>query len=223
MHATQTSYMEWPKRRNNVIILTNFITKCVLKCPLLHIKINGMKVYIKNMACESCKTVVKQELKKINISYSKIDFGEVDLNKAITAEQKQKLNTAIKKSGLELLENKNGILIEKIKINIQEFLNHPQKVNFSIFLSEKMNYDYKYLSNLFSIVQATTIEQYIIITKVEKVKELLLFEDMSLTEISHRLQYSSVAHLSAQFKKINGLNPSHYKRLRKTREVLLNS
>jgi AraC-like DNA-binding protein len=174
------------------------------------------------MACESCKTVVKQELKKINIPYSKVDFGEVDLNKAITPEQKQKLNTAIKKSGLEILENKNAILIEKIKINIQEFLKHPQKVNFSSYLSEKMKYDYKYLSNLFSIVQAITIEQYIIVAKIDKAKELLLFEDMSLTEISHRLQYSSVAHLSAQFKKINGLNPSHYKNLRKNREVLLN-
>lgn len=175
------------------------------------------------MACESCKTVVREELKKINISYSKVDFGEVDLNKTITAEQKQKLNTAIKKSGLEILENKSAILIEKIKINIHDFLKHAQKVNFSNYLSEKMDYDYKYLSNLFSIVQATTIEQYIIIAKVEKVKELLLFEDMSLTEISHRLNYSSVAHLSAQFKKINGLNPSHYKRLRKSREKLLNS
>jgi AraC-like DNA-binding protein len=173
------------------------------------------------MACESCKTVVGDELKKIHVKYSKVGFGEADIVGNITDVQKEKLNKALKKSGLELLENKSAILIEKIKINILEFIKHPKKVKFSIFLSEKMNYDYKYLSNLFSVVQATTIEQYMIVAKIEQAKEMILFDDLTLTEISHRLRYTSVAHLSSQFKKVTGLTPSHYKALKKTRELRL--
>jgi copper chaperone CopZ len=105
-----------------------------------------MKLYIKNMACESCKTVVRDELKKLQVKYSKVDFGEAEVTQPITDLQKEKLNKALKKSGLELLENKSAILIEKIKIAISEFLKHPKKVKFSVYLSEKMNYDYKYLS-----------------------------------------------------------------------------
>jgi AraC-like DNA-binding protein len=182
-----------------------------------------MKLYIKNMACESCKTVVRDELRKLHLKYTRIEFGEAEIVENITDLQKEKLNNRLKKSGLELLENKNAILIEKIKINILEFIKHPKKVKFSVYLSEKMNYDYKYLSNLFSAVQATTIEQYMIITKIEQAKELILFDDLTLTEISHRLRYTSVAHLSAQFKKVTGLTPSHYKALKKTRNLRLKS
>jgi AraC-like DNA-binding protein len=182
-----------------------------------------MKLYIKNMACESCKTVVSDELKKNHVKYTKVEFGEADIIGSITDVQKEKLNKGLKKSGLELLENKSAILIEKIKINILEFIKHPKKVKFSIFLSEKMNYDYKYLSNLFSVVQATTIEQYMIVAKIEQAKEMILFNDLTLTEISHRLRYTSVAHLSSQFKKVTGLTPSHYKALRKTRDLRLKS
>jgi AraC-like DNA-binding protein len=182
-----------------------------------------MRLYIKNMACESCKTVVRDELRKLHLKYTRIEFGEAEIVENITDLQKEKLNNRLKKSGLELLENKNAILIEKIKINILEFIKHPKKVKFSVYLSEKMNYDYKYLSNLFSAVQATTIEQYMIITKIEQAKELILFDDLTLTEISHRLRYTSVAHLSAQFKKVTGLTPSHYKALKKTRNLRLKS
>jgi AraC-like DNA-binding protein len=182
-----------------------------------------MKLYIKNMACESCKTVVGDELRKIHVKYAKVEFGEADIIGNITDVQKEKLNKGLKKSGLELLESKSAILIEKIKINILEFIKHPKKVKFSIFLSEKMNYDYKYLSNLFSVVQATTIEQYMIVAKIEQAKEMILFDDLTLTEISHRLRYTSVAHLSSQFKKVTGLTPSHYKALRKTRELRSNN
>ncbi len=175
------------------------------------------------MACDSCKTVVREELKKLHIKYIKVEFGEADIVGEITDLQKEKLNKALKKSGLELLENKSAILIEKIKINILEFIKQPKRVKFSVFLSEKMNYDYKYLSNLFSAVQATTIEQYMIVAKIEQAKELILFDNLTLTEISHRLRYTSVAHLSAQFKKVTGLTPSHYKALKKTREMRFHS
>jgi AraC-like DNA-binding protein len=175
------------------------------------------------MACESCKTVVGDELKKIHVKCIKVEFGEADIVGQITDVQKEKLNKGLKKSGLELLESKSAILIEKIKINILEFIKHPKKIKFSIFLSEKMNYDYKYLSNLFSVVQATTIEQYMIVAKIEQAKEMILFEDLTLTEISHRLRYTSVAHLSSQFKKVTGLTPSHYKNLKKTRDLRSNS
>ena len=182
-----------------------------------------MKLYIRNMACDSCKTVVGDELRKLRIKYTKVDFGEADIISNITDIQKEKLNKGLKKSGLELLENKSAILIEKIKINILEFIKHPKRVKFSVYLSEKMNYDYKYLSNLFSAVQATTIEQYMIVAKIEQAKEMILFDDLTLTEISHRLRYTSVAHLSSQFKKVTGLTPSHYKALKKTRDLRLNS
>jgi AraC-like DNA-binding protein len=175
------------------------------------------------MACDSCKTVVGDELRKLNVKYTKVDFGEADIIGNISEQQKDKLNKELKKSGLELLENKSAILIEKIKINILEFIKHPKKVKFSVYLSEKMNYDYKYLSNLFSVVQATTIEQYMIVAKIEQAKEMILFDDITLTEISHRLRYTSVAHLSSQFKKVTGLTPSHYRALKKTRDLRLNS
>lgn len=178
-----------------------------------------MKIYIKNMACESCKTVVKTELKKLHVPYTKVELGEAEIKGSFSEEKKKKFNDAIKKSGLELLESKRGILIEKIKFIIHDIVHgkqHP-KVKFSIYLSEKLDYDYNYLSKLFSETQVTTIEQYMIAVKVERIKELIMFDDLTLTEIAHRLNYSSVAHLSSQFKKFTGLNPSHFKRLKKTR------
>lgn len=179
-----------------------------------------MKIYIKNMACDSCKTVVKGELKKLHLAYTRVELGEAEIKGSFTPEKKKKFNNAIKKSGLELLENKRGILIEKIKFIIHDIVRHSAKhpkVKFSVYLSEKLNYDYNYLSNLFSEIEVVTIEQYMISAKIERIKELIMFDDLTLTEISHRLHYSSVAHLSAQFKKITGLNPSHFKNLKKTR------
>ncbi len=179
-----------------------------------------MKIYIKNMACDSCKTVVKTELKKLRVPYTRVELGEAEIKGTLSAEKKNKFNQAIKKSGLELLESKRGILIEKIKLLIHDLVTHPGKVprvKVSVYLSEKLNYDYNYLSNLFSETEVVTIEQYMISVKVERIKELIMFDDLTLTEISHRLNYSSVAHLSAQFKKATGLNPSHFKRLKKMR------
>ncbi len=185
-----------------------------------------MKLYIKNMACESCITVVKTELKKLNVAFTNVTYGEADIKQNLTVEKKQKFNNAIKKSGLEILENKQGILTEKIKILINELFEKPEswpKVKLSVYLKEKLGYDYNYMSNLFSETQATTIEQYIILKKAEKIKELILFSDLSLTDISHKLKYNNVSHMSSQFKKATGLTPSHFKKLKKLRDLRMDS
>lgn len=173
-----------------------------------------------------CKMVVKTELDKLGIHYIKVDLGEVVIRQNITSEQREYLRTALLKSGLELMDDKKAILIERIKSVIIEMVHYAEerpKTNFSDFLSEKLDYDYTYLANLFSEVTGITIEQYIIAHKIEKAKELLIYDELSLTEISYRLNYSSVAHLSNQFKKVTGLTPSFFKQLKcKKRDTLNN-
>lgn len=164
-----------------------------------------------------CKMVVKSELDKLGLHYLKVDLGEVELKETITDEQREQLKLALAKSGLELMDDKKAILIEKIKNVIIEMIHYGEelpKTNFSDYLSEKLDYDYTYLSNLFSEVAGITIEHYIIAHKIERVKELLLYDELNLTEISYRLNYSSVAHLSNQFKKVTGLTPSYYRALK---------
>jgi AraC-like DNA-binding protein len=164
--------------------------------------------------------VVKQELKKLGLHYIVVELGEVEVMEDISSEQKEKFKVALLKFGLELMDNKKSILIERIKKVVVELIHYtdePLKVNFSDHLSEKLNLDYTYLANLFSEVEGITIEHYIIIHKIEKVKELLVYDELSLKEISYQLHYSSVAHLSNQFKKITGLTPSHFKKLKNYR------
>jgi len=176
------------------------------------------------MACSSCKVVVKEALEELGLHPKKIDLGEVEIEEKITPDQQKALNQSIRKAGLELIQNKEGILLEKIKKEILEFAFHSdQKMpkNFSRYLSQKLNYSYSYLAAFFSSMEATTIEQYIISLKIEKAKELILFHDLSLTEIAYKLNYSSVSHLSSQFKKVTGLTPSHFKSLKKQRKVVL--
>lgn len=173
-----------------------------------------MKLYIKYMVSLRCKMMVKEELKKIGIQNVIIDLGVVEILESITEEQHEQLKVNLMKSGLELLDNKRSILVEKIKNVIIEMIHYTDevsKVNNSNFISEKLGYDYTYLANIFSEVKGITIQQFIIINKIERAKELLLYNELSLTEISHRLHYSSVAHLSNQFKKITGLTPTFYK------------
>lgn len=180
-----------------------------------------MKLYIKYMVSLRCKMMVKQELAKLGLHYVSVDLGMVDVLENISVEQREKLKVSLKKSGLELLDDKKSILIEKIKSIIVEMIHYSDelpKVNYSDFISEKLNYDYTYLSNIFSEVKGITIQQYIIANKIEKVKELLLYDELTLTEISYRLHYSSVAHLSNQFKKVTGLSPSYYKKLGQKRK-----
>jgi AraC-like DNA-binding protein len=179
-----------------------------------------MKLYIKYMVSLRCKLMVKEELKKLGIHLVIVELGIVEILEDITELQCQTLRENLLKLGLELLEDKKAILIEKIKSVIIEMVHYSDempKVNYSDYISEKLGYDYTYLSNVFSEVRGITIQQYIIIHKVERVKELLFYDNHTLTEISYMLHYSSVAHLSNQFKKITGLSPSFYKQLKQKR------
>jgi AraC-like DNA-binding protein len=167
-----------------------------------------------------CKLMVKEELNKLGLHYVAVDLGTVEIMEEISALQHAQLKQNLLKSGLELLDNKRSILIEKIKNVITEMIHYSDelpKVNYSDYISEKLKYDYTYLANIFSEVKGITIQQYIIINKIEKVKELLLYDELNLTEIAFKLHYSSVAHLSNQFKKITGLSPSFYKQLKQKR------
>lgn len=169
------------------------------------------------MVSARCKMAVKEALKSLQLHFVVVDLGEVEIMEQITAVQREQLRTALHCSGLELMDDKKAILIEKIKNVIIEKIHHTDelmKIKFSSFLSDKLNHDYTYLSNLFSEVQGTTIEQFIICHKIERIKELIIYGELNITEIAWKMNYSSVAHLSNQFKKITGLSPSHFKQLR---------
>jgi AraC-like DNA-binding protein len=167
-----------------------------------------------------CKMMVKEELTKLGLHYVIVELGMVTLLEKSTLEQRRQLKANLLMSGLELLDDKKAILIEKIKNVIVEMIHYaddlPQK-NYSDYISEKLGYDYTYLANIFSEVKGITIQQFIILHKIEKVKELILYGELNLTEISYMLHYSSVAHLSNQFKKITGLSPSFFKQLKQKR------
>lgn len=168
-----------------------------------------------------CKMLVKEELDKLGIRYASVELGMVEMPEDITKEQREQLSVILLRSGLELLDDKKSILIEKIKNAIIEMIHYSDQQpnnNYSDYLSEKLNYDYTYLSNVFSEVKGITIQQFIIFHKIERVKELLLYDELNLTEISYKLNYSSVAHLSNQFKKVTGLTPSFYKKLKQKRK-----
>ncbi|MEQ8705078.1 MAG: AraC family transcriptional regulator [Phaeodactylibacter sp.] len=180
-----------------------------------------MKLYIKYMVSLRCKMVVREELKKLGLHYVIVTLGMVEILEDITEEQKRQLNENLRRSGLELLDDKKSILIEKIKSVIVEMIHYADevpKVNYSEYISDKLGYNYTYLANTFSEVKGITIQQYIIKHKIEKVKELLLYDELNITEISYRLHYSSVAHLSNQFKKVTGLSPTFYKKLGQRRK-----
>ena len=183
-----------------------------------------MKLYIKYMVSHRCKMVVKEALNKLGLQYINIDLGVVESIDDINDKILEQLKANLLLSGLELLDDKKAILIEKVKNVITEMVHYTDKlptVNYSDYISEKLGYDYTYLSNIFSEVKGITIQQYIINHKIERVKELLLYDELNLTEISYKLNYSSVAHLSHQFKKVTGLTPSYFKRLKLKRKGLL--
>ena len=183
-----------------------------------------IKLYVKYMVSLRCKLMVMDELNKLGIKYLAIDLGVIEILKNITNEQRQQLKTNLQKSGLELLDDKKNILIEKIKNVVIEMVHNSDelpKEKYSNFISGKLGLNYTYLSNIFTEVKGITIQQYIINHKIEKIKELLLYDELSLSEISYKLHYSSVAHLSNQFKKATGLTPSFYKQLKMKRELNL--
>ena len=180
-----------------------------------------MILYIKYMVSLRCKMIVKAELQKLGLKYINVDLGVIEIMEDITQKQREILKTNLLKSGLELLDDKKSILIEKIKAVIVEMIHYSEelpKVNYSDYISEKLNYDYTYLSNVFSEVKGITIQHFIIVHKIERVKELLLYDELNLTEISYKMHYSSVAHLSNQFKKITGLSPTYFKQLKQNRK-----
>lgn len=183
-----------------------------------------MKLYIKNMVCIRCIMVVKEELSKLGIEFTKVELGEVEIDNPISNELREQLAEGLMKFGLELIDDKKSVLIQRIKNVIVEMVHYAEKplvVNFSVYLSERLNHDYTYMANLFSEVQGTTIEKFIIAHKIERVKELLLYNELNLTEIAYLMHYSSVAHLSAQFKKVTGFTPSCFKQLKEKRRILL--
>jgi len=185
-----------------------------------------MKLYIKYMVSIRCKMMVKSELEKLGLRYGVVELGDVEVLGSITAEQRSQLKSALLRSGLELMDDQRAMLIEKIKNVIVEMVHYaddPPKTNFSDYLSVKLDYDYTYLANIFSEVTGTTIEKFIIAHKIERVKELLLYDELNLSEISYKLNYSSVAHLSNQFKKVTGLTPTYFKQLKRKRRITLDN
>jgi AraC-like DNA-binding protein len=178
-----------------------------------------MKLYIRNMACQSCKVLVKEELEKLGAHPVKVELGEAEVKEKLSEKQQKQFAGEIKKAGLELVKSKEGVLVDQIKAVIAEYINNNSHIknNLSDYLSKKLNYDYSYLSSYFSAMQANTIEQFTISLKIEKAKEMLVLEDLTLTQIADKLNYSSVSHLSNQFKKVTGLAASHFKKLRSIR------
>jgi AraC-like DNA-binding protein len=169
------------------------------------------------MVSTRCKMVVKEELKKLGLHFIVVDLGEVEIMETLSAEQREQLKAGLLNSGLELMDDKKAVLIEKIKNIIIEMVHYAEelpKINYSDYISQKIGLDYTYLSNIFSEVKGITIQQFIIVHKIEKVKELLLYEELNITEIAYTMHYSSVAHLSNQFKKVTGLTPSHFQKLK---------
>jgi AraC-like DNA-binding protein len=176
-----------------------------------------MKLFIKYMVSIRCKNVVKEELNKLGLHWTKVKLGEVEVMESLTIEQLEQLKNALMKSGLELMDDRRAILIEKIKniiITMIHYADEPYPQNLSDYISEQLNHDYTSLANLFSEVTGITIEHYLIAHKIERVKELLIYDELNLTEIAYKLNYSSVAHLSNQFKKVTGLTPTFFKQLR---------
>ena len=176
-------------------------------------------LHIKNMVCNRCVAVVKQELERQGLHPLKISLGEATLEEnELTQEQQNKLDAALTSQGFERIDDRKARLIESIKNKIIQQIHHVDKLdlklNWSTYLSEEMHYEYNYLSNLFSGVEGITLEQYIIRQKIEKVKELLFYDELNLSEIANKLGYSSVAHLSGQFKKVTGFTPSEMKKSR---------
>lgn len=179
-----------------------------------------MHLYIKNMVCPRCITAVRNELEQMKFTITSLELGEAEISNELSAEELEQLDNAFKKLGFELIGDRKSRMIEQIKNEIVYLVHHSDeilKTNLSSWLADKLHYDYTYLSNLFSEVEGTTIEKYYIAQRIEKVKELLVYDELSLAEIADALGYSSAAYLSSQFKKVTGLTPTFYKSVKETK------
>lgn len=184
-----------------------------------------MHLYIKNMVCPRCTAAVRNELEQMNLSITSLELGEAEITRDLSAEETVHLDNALKKLGFELIGDRKSRMIEQIKTEIVYLVHHSDeilKTNLSAWLADKLHYDYTYLSNLFSEVEGTTIEKYYIAQRIEKVKELLVYDELSLAEIADSLGYSSAAYLSSQFKKVTGLTPTFYKSVKETKRRNIN-
>jgi len=201
----------------------------IILCPVfpeLEFKTDkpAVNLFIKNMVSIRCKMIVKSELDNLGLDYLAVDLGHAVIKGGISAEQRTQLKSALLKHGLELMDDKKAMLIEKIKNVVIEMVHYADelpKINFSTYISSKLGYDYTYLANLFSEVNGITIEHFIIAHRIERVKELLVYDELTLSQISYKLGFSSVAHLSTQFKKVTGLTPTFFKKLKDKRMVAL--
>ena len=202
---------------------------CCMRAGLLlnsldRAKLSAMKILIKNMVCDRCILAIEDVLAQLDLSARSVQLGEMDLGEAkLEGEQLEQFQKKIEALGFELINDKKTRLIENIKAAVIALVQAPEpaeKVKLSEYLSRRLFHDYTHLSNLFSTVEGVTIEQYCINQKIEKTRELLVYDELTLTEIAHRLGYSSVAHLSRQFKKITGMTPSQFRQLRDGRQRL---
>lgn len=185
-----------------------------------------MTIYIKNMVCGRCKMVIKAEFEKLGLKTISVELGEVELKDSITADQREILLKQLQPLGFDLIDDKKSKTIEKIKTLIIDLVHHKNnelKKNLSDYLAENLNQDYNALSNLFSEVENTTIEKYFISQKIEKVKELIIYNELSLSEIADILNYSNVAHLSNQFKKVTGFTPTYFKQLKNKKRTQIDN
>jgi len=185
---------------------------------------DALKLYIKNMVSSRCIIAVKEVLEKTGLQHIEVYLGEVILRENLSGAQLGRIRPALLQSGFELLENKKDILLQQIKTHIVQIVyssDEPLVKNLSIYLSDKLGYDYTYMSNLFSARLGTTIEKFYICHKIERVKELLTYGELSLTDIAFKMHYSSVAHLSSQFKKVTGMTPSGFKQNKDNKRNLL--
>lgn len=183
-----------------------------------------MKLFIKNMVCNRCNMMVRSELEKFGLHPITVELGMAEVERDLSVEEKELLNERLEKLGFELMDDKKTRLIESIKKTVVELIRNPDdlpKMTFSDYLSENFHHDYSALSKLFSEVQGITIEQYVITQKIERVKELLVYDELSLSEIALQLHYSSVSHLSKQFKKVTGLTPTHFKQVKENKRIPL--
>jgi AraC family transcriptional regulator len=184
------------------------------------------KLFIKNMVCQRCIMTMESVLNSFNIPFANISLGEVDLSRKLTNDELKNIERGLNKAGFELIETRVNQVIENIKQTVMEYLNlgmDNENLKLSSFITKKIPYDYSYLSDLFSSVEGKTIEQFFILQRIEKVKELLVYDQLSLTEISYQTGFSSVHHLSSQFKKVTGLTPSHFKKIGAAKRKSLDS